>query len=158
MALRGEEVTYDSLNAVATISKELYISLFSRILWTQRKLAYTELRARIRANKGKVDPLDQAEVKALIISKTKEIRANVCKRKGIEPSECMVVLQQCYFKYLSDPEFTGAINRVRGRHTFIIGRIIDGELIPEIEHLDINNSSDEALDGINEEIFAKLSR
>lgn len=158
MALRGEEVTYDSLNAVGTISKEQYISLFSRILWTLRKLAYTELRARIRANKGKVDSLDQTEVKALVISSTKEIKASVCKREGIESSECMVVLQQCYFKNLGDPEFTAAINKVRTRHSFVLGRILAGELVPEIEHLDIDNSSDEALDAINDDIFAKLSR
>jgi len=134
------------------------MSIYKRMLWSMRKLAYMELRSKIRENNGKLTQLAQTEVKLTVQMEAKEIRESVCKQAGIEPlDESQEILQKCYYKYINDVEFTKILNRIRSYHSFVLGKILNGELIKEIEHLDINNSSDEALDEINEEIVKKLS-
>lgn len=159
MALEGGKVSYESNDSLNTISTEKYVSIYKRILWCLRKLAYVELRSRLRANQGKMNPIYAMEVKQIILNKTREIREHICKQAGIQVSnkeEYFTVLQQCYFKNRSDPEFTNTLNEIRNYHVFILGKILNGELIPDIENLDIDNTSDDALDELNTKFIKQL--
>ena len=138
-----------------------YISIFKRTLWNQRKLAYVELRKRLRENGGKMGDRFHPEVEEILIHSSNEVRAHVCEKAELiksEDEDYYTILQECYLKNVNNPEFTNNLNEIRNEHVFLLGRILAGELIPEIEHLDIDNTDDGDLDELNKKFMKSLGK
>ena len=130
--MNGEAPTIIS-KGKSPLSIEMFLFIYEKVLLSSLNKIYTELRTIIRSKAGKFNKEDVDSVIHNVAEYCLRDKVFAIEKVPMNEISSADTLRMCYFNYCNDIEVCKNVSEINSRYRLLIAKVVDGEIIKELE-------------------------